>query len=155
MIYFVYYFIIDPFLTGTLGPTNDQLPTSVASLLSWLERRTGIARSRVQTREVLHFAVYSTQLYKNWVHNCENHGSLAFIPAVQYSRTSIIRISRLSGLFLWSQFGHEYFLVKIRSHVLFKTTALKGAVKCEGFCSQRAKAAPALVVSNEEHLNEF
>ena len=48
-------------------------------------------------------------------------------------RTSIIRISRLSGLFLWSQFGHEYLLVtiKIPSHILFKTTALKGAVKNE------------------------
>ena len=70
-------------------------------------------------------------------------------------RTSIIRISRLSGLFLRSQFGHEYWLVtiKIRSHILFKTTALKGAVKCEGFCSQRAKAALALVVSNEERSN--
>ena len=65
-----------------------------------------------------------------------------------YSRTSIIRISRLSGLFLWSQFGYDYLLVtiKTRSHILFKTTALKGAVKCKGFCSQRAKAALALVV---------
>ena len=63
----------------------------------------------------------------------------------------------ISGLFLWSQFGHEYLLVtiKIRSHILFKTTALKGAVKCKGFCSQRAKAALALVGSTEEHLNEF
>ena len=33
---------------------------------------------------------------------------------------------RLSGLFLWSQFGHEYLLVmiKIRSRIFFKTTAL-------------------------------
>ena len=48
-------------------------------------------------------------------------------------RTSIIRISRLSGLFLSSQFCNEYSLVmiKIRSHVLFKTTALKTAVKSE------------------------
>ena len=45
--------------------------------------------------------------------------------------------------------------IKIRNRILFKTTALKGAVKCEGFCSQRAKAALALVVSNEEHSNEF
>ena len=45
--------------------------------------------------------------------------------------------------------------IKIRNHILFKTTALKGAVKCEGFCSQRAKAALALVVSDEEHSNEF
>ena len=51
------------------------------------------------------------------------------------TRTSIIRISRLSGLFIWSQFGYDYLLVtiKIRSHILFKTTALKGAVKCKGF----------------------
>ena len=43
--------------------------------------------------------------------------------------------SRLSGLFLWSQFGYDYLLVtiKIRSHILFKTTALKGAVNCKGF----------------------
>ena len=36
-------------------------------------------------------------------------------------RTSIIRISRLSGPFLKSQFCHEYLLVmiKIRSHILF------------------------------------
>ena len=74
---------------------------------------------------------------------------------VKYSRTSIIPISRLSGLFLWSQFGYDYLLVtiKIRSHILFKTTAFKCAVKREGFCSQRAKAALALVVSNEEHSN--
>ena len=28
MIHFVYHFIVDSFLTGTLEPTNDQLPTS-------------------------------------------------------------------------------------------------------------------------------
>ena len=37
------------FVTGSLEPTNGQLPTSVASQLSWLERRTGIGRSRVET----------------------------------------------------------------------------------------------------------
>ena len=31
MIHFIYHFIIDSFLTETLEPTNDQLPTSVAS----------------------------------------------------------------------------------------------------------------------------
>ena len=49
MIHFIYHFIVDSFLTGTLEPTNDQLPRSVASQISWLERRTGSARSRVQT----------------------------------------------------------------------------------------------------------
>ena len=60
-----------------------------------------------------------------------------------YSRTSIIRISRLSGLFLWSQFGYDYLLVpiKIRSHILFKTTALKGAVKCKGFLLSKSKGS--------------
>ena len=64
----------------------------------------------------------------------------------QYSRTSIIRnsiirISRLSGLFLWSQFCHEYLLVmiKIRSHILFKTTTLKTEVKASLFRFQKAK----------------
>ena len=82
--------------------------------------------------------------------------SLIYSP-ISIIRTPIILISRLSGLFLWSQFGHEYLLVtiKFRSHILFKTTALKGAVKCEGFFSQRAKAALALVVRNEERSNEF
>ena len=29
--HFIYHFIVDSFLTGTLEPTDDQLPTSVAS----------------------------------------------------------------------------------------------------------------------------
>ena len=68
--------------------------------------------------------------------------------AFKYSRTSIIRtpiirISRLSELFLWSQFGYDYLLVtiKIRSHILFKTTALKGAVKCKGFLLSKSKGS--------------
>ena len=84
----------------------------------------------------------------------------ASLLSAKYSRTSIfltsiIRIFRLSGVFLASQFGHEYLLVtiKIRSHVVFETTALKGAVKVEGFCPQRAKAALLLVLSNDEHSN--
>ena len=31
MIHFIYHFIVDSFLTGTLEPTNDQLPTLLAS----------------------------------------------------------------------------------------------------------------------------
>ena len=75
-----------------------------------------------------------------------------FLVKLNYSRTSIIRtsiirISQLSGLYLWSQFGYDYLLItiKIRSHIIFKTTALKGAVKCKGFW-KRAKATLALVV---------
>ena len=59
------------------------------------------------------------------------------------SATAEPRLSgpRLSGLFLWSQVGNEYLLVtiKIRSHVLFKTTVLKSAVKCEGLLLSKSK----------------
>ena len=50
---------------------------------------------------------------------------------------------RLSGLFLWSQFGYDYVLVtiKIRSHILFKTTALKGAVKWKGFLISKSRGS--------------
>ena len=50
---------------------------------------------------------------------------------------------RLSGLFLWYKFGYEYLLVtiKIRSHILFKTTALKGAVKCKGFWLSKSRGS--------------
>ena len=73
-----------------------------------------------------------------------------------YSRTSIIRISWLSGLLLWSQFGQEYLLVMIEilSHHLFKTTALKSEVEASLFRFEKAKAALARVVTNEEHSNE-
>ena len=73
MIHFIYRFIIDSFLTGPLEPTSDQLPASVASWLSWLERRTGVAGSRVQT--LLKSWVFQTSLRncKNCVHNCEDH----------------------------------------------------------------------------------
>ena len=56
---------------------------------------------------------------------------------------------RLSGFldypyfFCGPQFGHEYLQVKIkiRSHTLFKTTALKDAVKCEGFLLSESKSS--------------
>ena len=59
-------------------------------------------------------------------------------------RTLIIRISRVSGLFLWSQFVHEYLLVmiKIRNHILFKTTALKCEGKASLFRIKKSKSNP-------------
>ena len=70
-------------------------------------------------------------------------------------RTSITRISRLSRLFLWSQFCHECLLdlIKIRNHILFQTTALKSEVKASLCRFQKAKVALARVVTNEEHSN--
>ena len=73
MIHFIYHFIIVSFLMGPLEPTNDQLPTSVASYLSWLERRTGIVRSRVQTPLKSWIFQASLRNCKNCVHNCEDH----------------------------------------------------------------------------------
>ena len=59
-------------------------------------------------------------------------------------QTSIIRISWLSGLFLWSQFGYKYLLVtiKIPSYIPFKTTALKSAVKCKAILLSKRKRSP-------------
>ena len=69
-------------------------------------------------------------------------------PHVDYPDFSIIQT------FLKSQFCHEYLLVmiKIRSHILFKTTALKSEVKASLFRFQNVKAALARVVTNEVHL---
>ena len=70
-------------------------------------------------------------------------------------RTSITRISRLSRVFLWSKFCHEYLLdvIKIRNHILFQTTALKSEVKASLCRFQKAKVALARVVTNAEHSN--
>ena len=60
------------------------------------------------------------------------------------TRTLIIRISGVSGLFLWSQFFHEYLLVmiKIRNHILFKTTAFKCEGKASLFRIKKSKSGP-------------
>ena len=70
---------LDSFLTGPLEPTNDQLPTSVASYLSWLERRTGIARSRAQTPLKSWIFQASLRNCKNCAHNCEDHSFTCFL----------------------------------------------------------------------------
>ena len=58
-----------------------------------------------------------------------------------------------SGLILWSQFCSEYLLVtiKIRSYILFKTTALKSEVKGSVFSLSKVKAVLACVITNEKH----
>ena len=58
-------------ITRTCEPRNDQLPTSVASQLSWLERRTGIARSRVQSPLKSWKFFQVSRRNSNCVHNCE------------------------------------------------------------------------------------
>ena len=75
MIYFIYYLITHSFLTGSLEPANDQ----------WLlERRTGIARSRVQkvkgstiakiARIIAHLAWFNVVYFSNVL--CSNFYSI-------------------------------------------------------------------------------
>ena len=45
-------------------------------------------------------------------------------------------------------------MIKTRSHILFKTTALKREEKASLFRVHKAKAALERVVTNEEHSNE-
>ena len=88
-----------PFFVGLLELTNDQLSSSVASLLSWLERRTSIARSRILTP--LKFWLFQASIRNclNCVHNWDNHSSLVFKSAVQYMKHFIYHFtSILHGL---------------------------------------------------------
>ena len=91
-------------------------------------------------------------------HSCRSSGLFFWedFRAYWYSPTSIIRISRLSILFFWSQICHEYPLVmiKIRRHIPFKTTALKSEEKATLFRFQNAKTCLERFVTNEEHSNE-
>ena len=45
-------------------------------------------------------------------------------------------------------------MIEIRRHSLFKSTALKSEVKASLFRFEKAKAALACVVTDEEHSNE-
>ena len=107
MIHFIYHFIVDSFLTGTLEPTNGRLPTSVASQLSWLERCTGIMRSQVQT--LLKSWIFQSSLSncKNCVHNCEDHSftCLSFIKSFHSNKwdQQILTRSQLSGFIVQLQ----------------------------------------------------
>ena len=108
--------------------------------------------------EILSVAGYGYFLEPHNTNPAERRNIIITTDSV-IGNTVELRLSRprLSGLFLWSQFGHEYLLVtiKIHSHILFKTTALKSAVKSKAFCSQTAKTVHGRVVTNEEHSDEF
>ena len=78
--------------------------------------------------------------------------SLKLCSRTSINQTLIIQISRLAGVFSQSQCCDEYLLVMIEilSLVLFKTTAfLKCNMQVGLFCFQRAIAAFAHVVTNE------
>ena len=100
----------------------------------------------VKTRGLFSLALLSfSRIFANWVEVGDVKSG--------YSQTLIIWIFWLSWLFLWSHFCHEYLLVsiKIHSHILLKTIALKSEVKASLFHFQKAKAALICIVTYEEH----
>ena len=74
-----------------------------------------------------------------------------------YSRTSIIQISWLYGLFLWSQLGQNTHKSRSRSVAIsfLKLQHWKVQSNARFLCFQTAKAALACMVTNDEHSNEF
>ena len=64
--------------------------TEDVNQLSWIERRTGIARQRVQTP--LRFWIFQASMRNciNYVHNCENQRLLDLLPCTFWKRTLII-----------------------------------------------------------------
>ena len=73
-------------------------------------------------------------------------------------QTSIIQISRLSRLFLWSQFGLEYYYSWSRSIAIsFLNYPIEKCSEMWGFFTFQhwAKAVLTCIVTNEEHSNEF
>ena len=119
MIHFIYHFIIDSFLTGPLEPTNDQLPTSVASYLSWLERRTGIARSRVQTPLKSWNFQASLRNCKNCSHNCEDHSFTWFVEIVE-TGSSLHNLHICAPLLSFKPvYWVQNFLMHLRLHYYF------------------------------------
>ena len=70
--------------TGTYEPKIDLLPNVSGFIAQLVERRTGIARSRVQAplKFWIFFFQASLRNCKNCDHNCEDHCSFDFISAV-------------------------------------------------------------------------
>ena len=87
------FFIVNSFLARTVETTNDPLLTSVASQSGWLERRTGIARSPLQTSLKSWIFQASLSNCKNCVHNCEDHSFTWYIELRIWNQVSYDRRS--------------------------------------------------------------
>ena len=90
--------------------THDLLPSSVASC--WLERRTGIARSRVQIplKSWIFFGLFLRNCI-NCVDNCEDHSSLDFIFAALIYDLFHIHLSP-KKMIVDTQDAEDFFAVK-------------------------------------------
>ena len=105
----------------------------------------------VKTRGLFSLALLSfSRIFANWVEVGDVKSGYSQTLIIW---TLIIWIFWLSWLFLWSHFCREYLLVliKIHSHILLKTIALKSEVKASLFHFQKAKAALICIVTYEEH----
>ena len=98
------------FLTGSLDLRNDLLS------FSWLERRIGIARSRVQTPLETWLFQASISNCLNCPHNCEDHSLLDFKSAV-HGNISYITSRKKSrvGAVVRAVTFHQYGLSSILS----------------------------------------
>ena len=89
--------------------------TSVASLLSWLERRTGIARSRVESPLKSWFFQASIRNCLNCVHNCADHGLLDFnafnlhytFTLHTFFRVRVLHLKCIVKIFNWNMFPEK------------------------------------------------
>ena len=87
-----------------VGPSNEwnwifSTGFEPVTSLSWLERRTGVARSRVQTPLKSWLFQVSIHNCLNCVHNCDDHSLLDFKSAAQYMKHFIYHFtSILHGL---------------------------------------------------------
>ena len=148
---------------GTLLEQSLHTPSCIVKAIT--ERLESGNGSGIRIRQIIQVAKYDWHQYASsllsaFLARCMKIYAALLRKGMSIKNTvksNLIRISRLSWLFLWSQFCHECLLVtnKIRSHILYKTTALKSAVKCEGFLLSKSKAALVRVVTNEKHSNEF
>ena len=98
------YIISHSFLTGLLEPINDQLPTSVASWLSWLEHRTSITRSRVQSKTLLKSWIFQASIHNciHCIHICEDHRLLDLGNIATSKYTWIMMVSILPKFIICS-----------------------------------------------------
>ena len=102
------------------------LTLSVAAQLSWLERRTGIARLNCL----------------NCVQNCDDHGLLDFKSAVQYMKHFIFHFS--------SYFVEEYFVSFQSRNIL----SMLGTFPLERFSNDCRKTKTKAITPTNHNRNE-
>ena len=106
----------------------------MASEVSWLERRTGVARSRVQTPLKSWLFRASIRNCLNCVHNCDDHGLLDFKSAVQYNyetfHISLLNPHMIPDLGYWVKSETTLWHYVIKTHYCRSGSSLRFNVQC-------------------------